>query len=97
MYSLDEGLPQSEVFSLIQDKKGNLWMGTNGGGISRFNGKEFFSYNKTHGLADNNIRSLLQDTKDNLWIGTSIGISSFNGVSFHNYDKKDSLPNAIYF
>ncbi|WP_461630186.1 sensor histidine kinase [Labilibaculum euxinus] len=96
-YSLEEGLPQSEVFCLIQDKKGNLWMGTNGGGISRFNGKEFFSYNKTHGLADNNIRALLQDTKDNLWIGTSIGISSFNGVSFHNYDKKDSLLNAIYF
>ena len=96
-YSLEEGLPQSEVFSLIQDKKGNLWLGTNGGGITRFNGKEFFSYTKRHGLADNNIRSLMQDKKDNLWIGTSIGISKFNGVSFRNYDQNDSLPNAIYF
>jgi signal transduction histidine kinase/ligand-binding sensor domain-containing protein len=95
-YSLEEGLPQSEVFSLIQDKKGNLWMGTNGGGISRFNGKEFFSYNKTDGLADNNIRALRQDSKNNLWIGTSVGISNFNGVSFRNYDQNDSLPNAIY-
>jgi len=95
-YSLEEGLPQSEVFCLIQDKKGNLWMGTNGGGISRFNGKEFFSYNKTHGIADSNIRSLLQDSKNNLWIGTSIGISNFNGVSFRNYNQTDSLPNAIY-
>ena len=96
-YSLEEGLPQSEVFSLIQDKKGNLWLGTNGGGITRFNGKEFFSYTKRHGLADNNIRSLIQDKKDNLWIGTSVGISQFNGVSFRNYDQKDGLPNAIYF
>ncbi|RUT78653.1 sensor histidine kinase [Ancylomarina longa] len=96
-YSLEEGLPQSEVFSLIQDKKGNLWLGTNGGGISRFNGQTFVNYNKRNGLADNNIRALLQDSKENLWIGTSIGISSFNGVSFRNYNRNDSLPNAIYF
>jgi len=96
-YSLEEGLPQSEVFSLIQDKKGNLWLGTNGGGISRFNGQTFVNYNKKNGLADNNIRALLQDSQENLWIGTSIGISSFNGVSFRNYNLADSLPNAVYF
>jgi signal transduction histidine kinase/ligand-binding sensor domain-containing protein len=95
-YSLEEGLPQSEVFSLIQDKKGNLWLGTNGGGISRFNGTEFVSYDRKHGLADNNIRALFQDSKEILWIGTSKGISSFNGVSFVNYEEKDSVPNAVY-
>lgn len=96
-YSLEEGLPQSEVFGLIQDKKGNLWLGTNGGGISRFNGKEFTSYTKRNGLADNNIRTLLEDSRGNLWIGTSVGITCFNGISFRNYDQNDSLPNAIYF
>ncbi|MCT4602920.1 MAG: ATP-binding protein [Marinifilum sp.] len=95
-YSLEEGLPQSEVFSLIQDKKGNLWLGTNGGGISRFNGKEFISYDRRHGLADNNIRALYQDSKESLWIGTGIGISSFNGVSFKNYGLNDNVPNAVY-
>lgn len=95
-YSLEEGLPQSEVFSLIQDSKGNLWLGTNGGGLSRFNGKEFFSYTKKDGLADNNIRSLLQDSGGNIWIGSSIGLTRFNGVSFRNYTPKDSLPIAVY-
>ena len=95
-YSLEEGLPQSEVFSLIQDKKGNLWLGTNGGGISRFNGTEFVSYDRKHGLADNNIRALYQDSNSILWIGTSKCISSFNGVSFVNYEEKDSVPNAVY-
>ena len=96
-YSLEEGLPQSEVSSLIQDKKGNLWLGTNGGGVSRFNGREFFSYNRKHGLADNNIRALYQDKNENLWIGTSKGISFFNGIDFLNYTEKDSLPTAMYF
>ena len=96
-YSLEEGLPQSEVSSLIQDKKGNLWLGTNGGGLSRFNGKQFISYNNDHGLADNNIRSLFQDKNENIWIGTSVGISVFNGINFINYSEKDSLPIARYF
>lgn len=96
-YSLEEGLPQSEVLSLIQDRKGNLWLGTNGGGISRFNGTKFFTYNRKHGLADNNIRILYQDTNENLWIGTSIGISFFDGINFLNYTKNDSLPIAMYY
>lgn len=95
-YSLEEGLPQSEVSSLIQDKKGNLWLGTNGGGLSRFNGKEFYSYNRNHGLADNNIRSLFQDRNENIWIGTSVGISFFDGTKFTNYGLNDSLPIARY-
>jgi len=96
-YSLEEGLPQSEVSSLIQDTKGNLWLGTNGGGLSRFNGQEFFSYNTSDGLADNKIQSLYQDKKENIWIGTSIGISFFDGIDFTNYNVNDSLPKAIYF
>ena len=96
-YSLEEGLPQSEVSSLIQDKTGNIWLGTNGGGLSRFNGQEFFSYNKDHGLADNNIRSLFQDEKENIWIGTSTGISVFDGIKFINYSENDSLPSAMYY
>jgi len=96
-YSLEEGLPQSQVQALIQDKKGNLWLGTNGGGVSRFNGKYFFSYNRKHGLADNNINALYQDKKENLWIGTSVGISFFDGINFLNYTEKDSLPTGIYY
>ncbi len=95
-YSLEEGLPQSEVSSLIQDNKGNLWLGTNGGGLTRFNGKEFFSYNNNHGLADNNIRFLFQDKKENIWIGTSVGISFFNGMEFTNFNENDGLPLARY-
>lgn len=95
-YSLEEGLPQSEVSSLIQDKKGNLWLGTNGGGLSRFNGRQFFSYTNSQGLADNNIQTLFLDKNENIWIGTRVGISLFDGINFINYNKTDSLPIATY-
>ena len=47
-YSLEEGLPQSQVQALIQDQQGNLWVGTNGGGLCRFNGKEFQVFILSH-------------------------------------------------
>lgn len=40
-YSVTDGLPQSQVFGLYQDNEGYIWMGTKGGGISRFDGKNF--------------------------------------------------------
>ena len=38
-YSLAEGLPSSQVLSLMEDKLGYLWIGTFGGGLVRFDGK----------------------------------------------------------
>lgn len=40
-YSVEDGLPQSQVFGLYQDNQGYIWMGTKGGGIVRFDGKKF--------------------------------------------------------
>lgn len=96
-YSLEQGLPQSEVIDIIQDSRGNLWVGTNGGGISRFNGKTFQTLNRKDGLADNNVRCLYQDSQENIWVGTRGGISRYNGTNFHNYTEQDGLPSLIYF
>jgi ligand-binding sensor domain-containing protein len=46
IYSLEEGLPQSEVMDILQDKRGSIWVGTNGGGVARFNGITFRSFNE---------------------------------------------------
>ncbi|WP_242926659.1 two-component regulator propeller domain-containing protein [Pontibacter vulgaris] len=84
-WTLEDGLPQSQVNDVIQDKKGQLWLATRGG-VSRFNGAEFYSYTKHHGLKSNNIQCLLQDRKGHIWIGTyDQGISSYNGYKFTNY------------
>ncbi len=40
-FSLSEGLPQSQVYGFYQGKDGYLWVGTKGGGISKFDGKTF--------------------------------------------------------
>lgn len=81
-YGLDEGLAQSQVSAFCQDKHGYLWIGTEGGGLNRFDGKDFIAYTMENGLSSNMIWSLLCDSKGELWIGTEKGITHFDGINF---------------
>lgn len=84
-YSLEQGLPQTEVNALLQDSRGYIWTGTNGGGLSRFNGRNFKTYTTRDGLFSNMVWSLFEDSHGNLWLGTSNAITRYDGISFHNY------------
>ena len=44
--------------SITEDKTGNLWFGTNGGGVSRYDGKSFTTFTTAQGLANNNVTSI---------------------------------------
>mgnify|MGYP000002872361 CR=1 FL=1 len=66
------------IKSLFIDKTGILWIGTNGGGINKFNPerKQFKLIKKTldpKSLSYDKIRSIFEDSKNNLWIGTEGG------------------------
>jgi ligand-binding sensor domain-containing protein/signal transduction histidine kinase/DNA-binding response OmpR family regulator len=88
--SLKEGLSQSSVLSILQDKKGFLWFGTRDG-LNKYDGNEFTIYR--HNLEDstslshNFVKILHQDLKGNLWVGTIDGLNKYNPEtnSFHKY------------
>jgi signal transduction histidine kinase/ligand-binding sensor domain-containing protein/DNA-binding response OmpR family regulator len=96
--TIDSGLPQNEVTSIIQDKEGFLWFGTRGG-LARYDGHDMrvFQYEprNTNSLSNNSIETLFEDSKGNIWIGTkSGGLNRFNPLteSFKTYqsDPNDS-------
>ncbi|WP_187262523.1 two-component regulator propeller domain-containing protein [Pontibacter beigongshangensis] len=81
-WTQEHGLPQSQVNAILQDNKGQLWLGTRSG-LGRFNGISFTTFTKRQGLSSNHITSLLQDSRNQLWIGTARqGIMLFNGSEF---------------
>lgn len=93
-YSVEDGLPRSSVYCLLEDSRGFLWVGSEGGGISRFDGKEFVTYTTEHGLADNTVRCLYEDRDGLIWIGTDgNGISRFDGKTFQSFDSENGLSN----
>ncbi len=80
-YSVKEGLAQSSVYSIDQDKKGFVWLGT-ASGLSQFDGKEIINYTTEDGLADGAVKAIYIDTADVIWLGHADGgISRFkNGA-----------------
>lgn len=68
------------VIALEVDNKGDVWAGTWGAGLSRFDGKEWTTYTTVEGLPGNHIFMLHLDTAGQLWIGTNKGLAlSQNG------------------
>jgi ligand-binding sensor domain-containing protein/signal transduction histidine kinase len=95
-YTSDAGLAIDQVYCSYKDRNGNLWFGTNGGGISKYNGKTFTNYNKQHGLANNVVWCILEDKKGNFWFGTDgNGVSKFDGKRFTNYSVTQGLANEV--
>jgi signal transduction histidine kinase/streptogramin lyase len=84
-YTALDGLPQSQVNMVLEDKNGYLWIGTHGGGLARFDGREFKVYTTRDGLLSNIVHYLKLDSKQNLWVVHPRGISKFDGVSFKSF------------
>ncbi|MEM8583988.1 MAG: two-component regulator propeller domain-containing protein [Bacteroidota bacterium] len=77
---------ENRITDIVQDGEGNLWLGTDGYGITIYDGQQFTHLTKADGLSGNNISDLMLDSKGNLWIGTVFnGLSKYDGQQFVNY------------
>lgn len=62
-----------DFFVIKEDKKGNMWLGSKGNGLFKYDGKTFTNYTVKDGLTYNAIFTLYFDVNDRLWIGTTSG------------------------
>ena len=78
--TIEDGLSQSSVFEILQDKRGLMWFGT-WDGLNRYDGYRFtiYKYNEKnpYSLSNNEIRALYEDRKGELWIRTMEGLNWF--------------------
>ena len=76
-YSIEDGLPQSQIINIFQDHTGIIWLTTNGGGVSRFDGKKFHNLGTKQGLNNNRVFSVFEDGQQTIWIGTAKGLNKY--------------------
>ncbi|MCD6017008.1 MAG: Response regulator containing a CheY-like receiver domain and a domain protein [Bacteroidetes bacterium] len=96
-YNTEQGLPQSQVLSIFQDHSGNMWFGTNSGGVGKYDGNKFTTISDNDGLINNVVFSIAENSKNELVFGTSKGLSVFNGFTYKNYNEKNGLKNSWIF
>ncbi|MFT5777776.1 MAG: ligand-binding sensor domain-containing protein/two-component sensor histidine kinase [Crocinitomicaceae bacterium] len=99
-YSTEQGLPQSQVTDISQDKDGYLWVATLGG-LAKFNGSEFTTFSTNDGLLNNRITALAY-IGERLWVGHDGGISyvennQIKNVGFKGEDKSRGVSEIIQF
>lgn len=78
--SVDEGLSQSSVYAITQDRKGFIWLGTRDG-LNRYDSRQVVVYRnqptRRKNLPSNTINALLHDSQGRLWVGTSKGLALY--------------------
>src|SRR6187455_3376039 len=72
--SVADGLSQSSVYDIVQDKKGFMWIATQDG-LNRYDGTNFQVYRDepfdTNSISSNSTSSLLCDSRGRIWAGTA--------------------------
>lgn len=81
------------VFAVHIDADDVLWAGTWGGGVSRFDGKNWVNYTTRDGLAGDIVYAVTQGPDGALWFGTNGGLSRFDGESWQSYGHHQGLTN----
>ena len=70
------GLPTNVVSSMYEDREGNIWVATNGGGLARWQGYgEWEAWTEAEGLVSEMVWSILEESSSRYWIGTVRGFS----------------------
>lgn len=86
---------KNPIRSLIEDKAHNLWIGTEGGGLLRYDEAKntLTRFTQANGLPSNSILNVLIDDKNNLWASTYNGLTEYNTANhtFRNFYASDGL------
>lgn len=107
-YTVTQGLSQSTVYKIIEDKQGFIWLATQRG-IDRFDGYQFIGFGQNDDLSKGLPASFVNDieidkSSDNIWVATLNGLtlldvktSAFTPFTLLNKDSQhDKVVNAVH-
>jgi diguanylate cyclase (GGDEF)-like protein len=82
-YGQNEGLRNLDVFKMIQDKQGFLWIATENG-LFRYDGSGFHRFTSADGIQEPLVVSLALDASGRIWVTTNDHLYTFNGTRFES-------------
>ncbi len=97
LLGLDQGLDGSYVRTIVEDSRGNIWLGSQDGGVGRYDGTTFINYGEEEGLS-NSVYAIVEDKRGNLWFATrDKGVCMYDGWTYTFYGEEEGLSsNYVY-
>ena len=93
-YGSLDGLAHNTANVIYVAPDGMLWFGTDGGGVSRFDGRDFFSLTLGNSLIDNYVWGIESEAEGVLWFGTfGGGAFRYDGEKLVRFTTQDGLGN----
>jgi ligand-binding sensor domain-containing protein len=86
-----DGVAAGEITAILAGEP-DLWIGTAGSGISRYDGANWTTYTTDDGLLDNSVKALHLDAGGRLWAGAPVGLSQWDGHRWRPVEASDDLP-----
>jgi ligand-binding sensor domain-containing protein/signal transduction histidine kinase len=73
---------------------GDIWIGTNGNGLSHLQPSLVRTYTQADGLESNVSMAVLSAHDGRIWVGSNCGLAVYDHNHFHSYSEKDGLANT---
>jgi signal transduction histidine kinase/ligand-binding sensor domain-containing protein len=90
-FTTRDGLSANQVRAIADSADGDIWIGTDGGGLNRLHAGKFTAFGKTNGLPSDNISSLYLDRDGVLWAGTSSGLIRYENGAWTIFSRREGL------
>ncbi len=98
MYGARDGLTAATVLAILEDRDGNLWLGTEAGGLWRFAHGRFTNFTTREGLSDDTVLALYEDADGCLWIGTDGGgLNRYKDGRFSRFTRREGLFDDVQY
>ena len=87
LFPTETGLPANDVYGLLEDSQGNIWVGTSEG-VAKFDGRTWETFIPGNsGLAYRYVNGLAEDKHGRIWMSTLSGGSVYNNGEWIEYDR----------
>jgi len=81
----------SDIVTVVKvDPAGHVWVGSHGGGLSRFDGSQWRHFNVPD-LADPYVYDIVFDREGKMWVANWKGVSVYDGKTWHSYTQADGI------
>ena len=89
-------LAVNRVLAIYEDREGDLWLGTDSGGLHVLRDQKFTTYTTADGLSGNFVRCVFQSSEGELWIGTDgAGLNRRTSTGFAHYSTAEGLSSNV--